>query len=100
MQVRVLPIADTHKEYAEKIFETLKTAGIRVEIDEDNETLGKKIRNCKLQKIPYFLVIGDKEVESKTVTVESRDRGNEGAISVEELLEKLQKEIAEKQKVK
>ena len=98
IQVRVLPIADSHKEYAEEIFEALKNARIRTEIDDSNETLGKKIRNCKLQKIPYFLVIGDKEVESKTVTVESRDRGNEGAISVEKLLQKLQKEITEKQK--
>ena len=100
LQVRVLPIADVHKEYAREIFETLKTAGIRIEIDDTNETLGKKIRNSKLEKIPYFLVIGDKEVESKTVTVESRDRGNEGALSIEDLLQKLQKEIAEKQKQK
>ena len=100
LQVRVLPIADVHKEYAKEVFKTLKTAGIRVEIDGTNETLGKKIRNSKLEKIPYFLVIGDKEVESKTVTVESRDRGNEGSISVEELLQKLQKEITEKQKQK
>jgi len=100
VQVRILPIAETHKEYAREIFETLKNAEIRVEIDDENETLGKKIRNCKIEKIPYFLVIGDKEVESKTVTVESRDGGNEGTLNVEDLLQKLQKEVAEKQKIK
>jgi len=100
IQVRVIPIADSHKEYAKEIYKTLKAAGIRTETDEENETLGKKIRNCKIEKTPYFLVIGDKEVESKTVTVENRDRGNEGAVSVETLLQKLQKEVAEKQKVK
>jgi len=60
--------------FAEKVSALLRDAGIRVELDASNETLGKKIRDGKMQKIPYLLVIGDKEVESKTVTVEtSRD---------------------------
>ncbi|MCK5096303.1 MAG: threonine--tRNA ligase [Candidatus Pacebacteria bacterium] len=96
IQVRVLPIADTHKKYAAEVFEKLKNSEIRAEIDDSNETLGKKIRNCKLQKIPYFLVIGDKEIEDKTVTIESRSRGNEGSISVDKLVEKFNKEIKEK----
>ncbi len=95
LQVRVLPIADTHKEYAKTVVEKLKNADIRTEIDDSSETLGKKIRNCKLEKIPYFLVIGDKEIESKTVTVENRIDGNVGAMTVEKLLEKFGKEIEE-----
>jgi len=95
VQVRVLPITDSHKNYAKEIFETLKTAGIRAELDDDNETLGKKIRNCKLEKIPYFLVIGDKECESKTVTVESRAETDAEIMNIEQLLEKFQKEITD-----
>jgi threonyl-tRNA synthetase len=96
VQVRVLPISDAHKEHAQEVFETLKGLGIRVEIDLDAETLGKKIRRSKMDKVPYFLVIGDKEVADKTVTIESRDRGNEGAVSVEELIKKITIEIQEK----
>jgi threonyl-tRNA synthetase len=63
----------------------LKSSGIRAELRNESETLGKKIRNGKLQKIPYLLVVGDKEMETKTVTVESRDHGNMGTISLDEL---------------
>jgi threonyl-tRNA synthetase len=96
VQVRVLPIAESHKEYAQEVFKSLKNADIRAELDSDDETLGKKIRNAKLDKLPYFLVIGDKEVTAKTATVESRAKGNEGAMSVEELVEKFKQEIKEK----
>jgi threonyl-tRNA synthetase len=95
VQVRILPIADAHKEHAQNVLEALNNAGIRTELDDDAETLGKKIRRCKMDKLPYFLVIGDKEVADKTVTIESR-QGNEGAVSVDELLEKLRKEIHDK----
>ena len=74
----------------------MKTAGIRAELDVSDETLGKKIRNVKTEKIPYALVIGDKEVADKKVTVESRDRDNEGVQEVETLIEKLKTEIKEK----
>lgn len=92
VQVKVVPIGEDQNEYAETIFNSLKEADIRVEIDRNNETLGKKIRNAKKEKIPYILVIGAKEVEEKTVTVEHRD-GNLGASSIEDLLKKLQEEI-------
>ncbi len=85
VQVWVLPITDAHKEYAEGIFKILKSAGVRAELHDESETLGKKIRNGKMQKIPYLLVIGDKEMETKTVTLEGRDHGNMGAISLDEL---------------
>ena len=96
VQIKVLPISESQNEYAQEVYETLKKSDFRVEIDKENDTLGKKIRRCKLEKIPYFLVIGDKEIESKTVTIESRKNGNEGDMSVEKLIEKLNLEIKEK----
>ena len=70
VQVKVLPISDKHMEYSKGVFQKLMDEGIRAEIDESSETLGKKIRDAKMQKTPYLLVIGDKEVESGEVTVE------------------------------
>lgn len=96
VQVKVLPIGEAHFAYATEVMDKLKAAGIRVELDISDETLGKKIRNTKTEKVPYALVIGDKEVADKKVTVESRDRGNEGAQAVEDLISKLQSEIKER----
>jgi threonyl-tRNA synthetase len=96
VQVKVLPIGESQLKYAKGVFEKLKAENIRVELDESNESLGKKIRNAKTEKIPYILVIGDKEVEDSKVTLESRDNGNQGTLSLEELKEKLEKEIEEK----
>ncbi len=96
VQIKVLPIAERHQTYAREIGTTLRDTGIRVELDESNETLGKKIREVKMQKIPYFLVIGDKEVESKTVAVESRDGKNKGSMTLQNFLELLKKEISER----
>jgi threonyl-tRNA synthetase len=88
-QVWVLPITDAHKDYAEGVFKILRSFGVRAELHDESETLGKKIRNGKIQKIPYLLVVGDKEMETKTVTLESRDHGNMGAISLDELFSAL-----------
>ncbi|OGZ03675.1 MAG: threonine--tRNA ligase [Candidatus Lloydbacteria bacterium RIFCSPHIGHO2_01_FULL_41_20] len=95
VQVAVLPISEKHKEYAEKVYASLKEAGIRAELDGSNESLGKKIRNAKTSKVPYFLVLGDKEAESETVTVESRSGSSEKE-TLENLIEKLKKEINNK----
>lgn len=89
VQVWILPITDTHNAYAKEVFELLKSANIRAELHDESETLGKKIRNGKMQKIPYLLVIGDKEVEEKSVTIESRGEGNKGAVKLEELIKNL-----------
>jgi threonyl-tRNA synthetase len=70
----------------------LKEAGIRVELDDHDESLGKKIRQAKLEKVPYIVVIGDKEIESKTLTVEKRD-GTKEEHTIEAFLEKIQREI-------
>ena len=89
VQVWVLPISDAHNEYAKTVFDILKKSGVRAEFHDESETLGKKIRNGKLQKIPYLLVIGDKEVEDKTVTLESHTEGNKGAVPLAELIKNL-----------
>ncbi len=93
VQVKVLPIGEAHQEYAKNVTEKLKAENIRAELDESNESLGKKIRNAKTEKIPYMLVIGDKEVADSKVTLESRDNGNLGQMSTEEVIQKLSEEI-------
>src|SRR5690606_33896905 len=95
VQVAILPIGEAHRDYAQKVFEILNEEGIRVELDQSDEGLGKKIRNAKVVKTPYLLVIGDKEVESETVTVESRNDEKLGAMKLEEFLSRIQREIKE-----
>ena len=97
-QVRVLPITDRCHEYAEKVVERLSDAGIRVEGDYRSEKLGYKIRDAQMQKIPYMLVVGDKEAESGSVAVRTRAGGDEGVMSVDDFMAKCLKEIAEKSK--
>jgi threonyl-tRNA synthetase len=72
-QVAIIPVADAHNEYAVKVYDQLKAVGVRVEFDDSNDSMGKKIRKAKQSKLPYFVVIGDKEVAEKNVTVEARD---------------------------
>ena len=81
VQVKVLPISDKHVEYAQGVVTQLRESNVRVELDDSSETLGKKVRNAKVEKVPYMLVIGDKEVESGTVSVERRDPIREPAAS-------------------
>jgi threonyl-tRNA synthetase len=95
-QVRVLGVSEKHTKYAHEILQKLKEAGIRAEIDDSNETLGKRIRSVKLAKVPYFLVLGDDEMKAKTVMVESRDEGTFGAQKVEEVMARIQKEKEER----
>lgn len=96
VQVKILPIGEGHFLYATEVMDALKVANIRVELDTSDETLGKKIRNSKTEKVPYALVIGDKEVAEKKVTVESRDAGKLDAMTVEDLVSKLTQEIKER----
>jgi len=92
IQVTILPISEHQKEYADTVYKKMKEADIRVELDDSNESLGKRIRNAKMQKVPYMIIIGDKEKEAKTITVEGRNEKLEG-ITVEAFIERLQKEI-------
>ncbi|MBI2035299.1 MAG: threonine--tRNA ligase [Candidatus Liptonbacteria bacterium] len=96
IQARVLAISEKHQDYAKKLFEELKGAGIRAELTESNETLGKRIREAQLQKIPYILVVGDKEKQGGTVAVRHRTHGDEGEIKSDALLQKILKEARDK----
>jgi threonyl-tRNA synthetase len=93
VQVKILPITDRQAEYAEKIVEQLEDQGIKVEIDSRSEKIGYKIREAQLQKVPYMLIVGDKEEESQTVSVRSRDNGELGSQKVEDFVEKIISEI-------
>jgi len=87
-QVKILPIADRHIEYANKVKEELQKHNLRVEVDSRGEKIGYKIREAQLSKVPFMLVVGDKEQEENTVGVRSRQDGDIGAMTVEEFLEK------------
>ncbi len=78
-QVRILPIAERHAEYAENIAEKMKDKSIQVEVDIRNEKIGYKIREAQLQKVPYMIIVGDKEAENGTISVRSRDKGELGS---------------------
>jgi threonyl-tRNA synthetase len=96
VQVSVIPIGERQLEYAKNIQQQLKDNHLRVEIRDENETLGKKIRAAEMQKIPYLLIIGDREIEAKTVGVRARGKGDLGAIKVEDFISKVRKEIQDK----
>ncbi len=96
VQVKVLPITDRSRDYAQEIYEKLFAAGVRVETDYRSEKLGYKIREAQMQKIPYMLVIGDKEAEAGLVAVRTRGGADEGTMTPEAFLEKISKEITER----
>ena len=93
VQVRILPISDSQREYAEKIKRELELAQIRVELDERQEKIGYKIREAQLQKIPYMLILGDKEIEANAVGVRSRKDGDIGQMQLAEFMERIKKEV-------
>jgi threonyl-tRNA synthetase len=95
-QTRVLPVSDKHADYAKQVVQVLAASGVRAEADTANESLGKKIRNAKGMKIPYLLVVGDKEVEDGTVTVEMRGDEKLGAMKLEEFAVRIEREIRER----
>lgn len=93
IQIAVIAVADSHVEYAKEVAEVLRQQNFRVDFDTSNESMGKKIRAAKKMKLPYFIVIGDKEVTNKTLTLESRDTGESTTITISELLMKLNTEV-------
>ena len=97
VQVSVLPISDKFNDYALKIQKKLEEKDVRVEVDTRSEKIGYKIREAQLQKVPYMLVVGEKEVENETVSVRSRDEGNVGVVKVDEFIETILNKIEEKQ---
>jgi len=91
VQAVVLPISEAQNEYARGVYEELLAHGVRAEIDESSETLNKKIRDASINKTPYVLVIGNKELEAKTVTVEGRDEGKVGVMSSKDFIDLIKK---------
>ena len=97
VQAMVLPISEKQAAYAKEVANALEDAGIRVELDDRNEKIGYRIREAQLQKIPYMLVVGDKEVESATVSVRARKGVVLGAMSLNDLTARMKDEIARKE---
>ena len=95
-QVKILPIADSHKEYAKKVREALMLKGIRTELDDRNEKIGYKIREAQLEKVPYMLIIGNKEMENEEVGVRSHKDGDIGAMKLNEFVDKIKYEVDNK----
>ncbi len=89
VQARIFPIGQAHQAFAQKIHDELQAAGIRATLDLSDESLGKKIRAAKVEKIPYWLVVGDKEIAAQEATLESRDHGQVGSSPVKEIIERL-----------
>ncbi len=93
-QVRILPIADRHLAFARRVQETLRQRGVRAEVDASSERTGHKIREAQLMKVPYMLVVGDREEKGDSVSVRSRDRGDEGSQPLAALADRLVAEVA------
>ncbi len=102
IQVSIIPISEKHLEYADKIKEELENKNIRVELKDENETLGKKIREAEMQKTPYLLIVGDKEIQAGSVSVREgglaaqAGKGDLGAMAIDKFLEKIKEEIINK----
>ncbi|MCA0986307.1 threonine--tRNA ligase [Guptibacillus algicola] len=96
IQAEIIPVSDVHLDYAKKVQEKLQREGIRVEVDERNEKMGYKIREAQMQKIPYMLVVGDKEVEGEAVNVRRYGQQDSETVALSEFTSNLEKEIKEK----
>ena len=95
IQAEIINVGSAHRQYAELINRQLKANNIRTELSDENQTVSKRIREAEIQKIPYILVVGDRELANNSVNVRSR-KGNEGEINLEKLIERIGREIAEK----
>ena len=96
IQATVIPISDKQKDFAQKVHDELIKAGIRSKLNDANETLGKRIREDEMQKIPYLLIVGDKEITAKAVAIRQRGKGDIGQIAVDKFISQLQEEIKDK----
>lgn len=96
VQVVILPVSEKFTEYANSVAQELKKTGVRVEIPEANESLGKRIREAEKHKIPYMLIVGGKEAEKKSVSVRSRNKGDEGSTALDEFLKRISGKIKER----
>ena len=96
VQVKFLPIADRHQDYAREMMQKLEAIGVRCELDDRSEKIGFKIRAAQMEKIPYMILVGDKDIEANTISVRSRKNGDEGATSIEEFIARIKEEIDSK----
>jgi threonyl-tRNA synthetase len=99
VQAVILPVSDPFVDYAQQVAGQLKAAGIRVDVDDQDAKLGYKIREAEIQKVPYMLIVGGKEVESSTVAVRRHGEGDLGALSVTDLITRVQGEVKNKQQI-
>ncbi len=95
-QIVIIPVSEKFNDYGRKVLADLQTADLRAELDDSNESLGKRVRNAEKQKTPYILVIGEKEVESESVAVRKRSDGDQGIIKLTDFIANIQQEITEK----
>jgi len=95
-QIWVVPIGEGHRKYAREIAGKIESAGFRVKVKEENETMGRKIREGEIQKIPYILIVGDEEIKNETVGVRKRGKGNTGAAKLEKFLKDASLELENK----
>ena len=93
VQIQILPISEKHIEYSTKLKKHFESLGFRVELDNRNEKIGYKIREAQLSKVPYMLIIGDKEIQNNEVGVRSRKDGDIGAMKIEDFAKKIEEEI-------
>jgi threonyl-tRNA synthetase len=96
VQAVIIPIADRHVEYADQVAGQLEASGLRVEVDRRSDRMNAKIRDAQLQKIPYMLVVGDREAEAGSVAVRLRSEENLGAMPVEAFIERAQQDVVER----
>ena len=95
-QVKILPISDNYREYADKLFYELRDKGFRVELDDRSEKIGYKIREAQLEKVPYMIIAGEKEMNEGTVSVRSRREGDKGAMTLDDFIKMLKEEVDNK----
>jgi len=98
VQVTVIPITDRQHEYARMVFDQLQNAGIRTKLDDRNEKVGYKIREAETQKIPYMIVLGDKELEAETISVRKRQEGDQGSMKIDEFITEICNKVEQKVK--
>jgi len=98
IQVKVIPIADRHNEYAKEVAAELRNAGIRIEVDTRTKSTNYKIRDAQMQKVPYMAIVGDKEIDAKTVSIRLRTGENLYGIKLNSFIARLTEEINKRQK--
>ena len=97
VQAVILPVSDRFTDYAQQVAKLLRDAQVRVEVDDQDAKLGYKIREAEVQKVPYMLIVGAREVENGTVSVRRHGQGDLGALSLENLIARIQQEVESKQ---